>query len=91
MPDAFPVLLVTSRHLAGAENLASWRIEDLGADRYLMSVPEPASWFLDDRHTYNEWQGWMMGEPMSEILGEARDALGDMILTEERYHQIAPG
>lgn len=91
VPDAFPVLLVTSRHLAGAENLASWRIEDLGADRYLMSVPEPASWFLDDRHTYNEWQGWMMGEPMSEILGEARDALGDMILTEERYHQIAPG
>ncbi len=91
VPDAFPVLLVTSHHLAKAGDLAGWSLEDLGEDRYLLSVRDPASWFLDDSRTYTDWCLWMMAEPMAEILRVARAALGDMILTEERYNELTPG
>lgn len=91
VPDAFPVLLVTSQHLSNAGDLRNWRLEELGADRYLLSVHEPATWFLDDSHTYNEWRMRMLSGPMSEVVEQACRGLGNMILTEERYHELTPG
>ncbi len=67
VPDAHGLQLLTAEHLDRANDLNSWEITPVG-DRFLVSDPNPASWFAN-------------AQPDSATLERARRDFGAMIAT----------
>lgn len=66
--DAAGINLLTDRHLARASDLSGWDIEEVAADRFLVSARDLAPWFAG------------RAAP-GEVIDKARRDFGDMILS----------
>ncbi|QBX54997.1 hypothetical protein EXE58_05695 [Nocardioides seonyuensis] len=81
VPDAFGVQVLTDAHLARANDLSDWSIEEIAPGRHLVSARELDPWLVaPSPHPQAEH---MMGPPPAELVGKARSDFGDMILPSE--------
>jgi hypothetical protein len=76
VPDVCAEQILTSHHLALANNLRGWRVEEVAADRFLVTHPGPSLWFLP----FSRSLGGTRLDP--DVLARARADFGSMILTD---------
>jgi hypothetical protein len=74
VPDACVEQVLTGAHLDAARDLSRWQVEEVATERYVVTHPEPSSWFLPAPD----------GRPGTrvdpDVLDRARDDFGAMIL-----------
>jgi hypothetical protein len=71
--DAAGISLLTSKHLAHARNLSEWTIEEVAADRYLVTARDLAPWYAGQAADH-------------DTINRARHDFGDMVLTWDTIH-----
>lgn len=81
VPDACVEQVLTGKHLAAANDLSHWQVDEVAKDRYLVSHPHPSDWFLP---TPPDQRQWPDSNPETHVdpqtLTQAREDFGAMIL-----------
>lgn len=75
VPDSCAEQILTGEHLAVANRLRGWRVEEVATDRFLVTHPEPSGWF----RPFPSGLGGTRVDP--DLLARARAEFGSMILT----------
>jgi len=86
--DAFGIQLLTTSQLAKAHDLTNWTIEQVAADRYLVSAKNLEPWLVWDNLDDVRYERF----PDPDLRNQARNDFGDMILTHEirAAHPLQP-
>ncbi|WP_110180949.1 hypothetical protein [Nocardioides solisilvae] len=88
VPDAFGVQLLTSAHLERAHDLSRWRVEQVAAERYLVSAADLEPWVT--RQPREPHRPHDVAPRPFDVQEQARADFGAMILTPETINAHDP-
>lgn len=76
VPDACVEQVLTQKHLDAANNLSNWNVVEVAPGRFLVAHTQPSRWFLPAA------PGELGTRVDPEVLAQARQDFGSMVLTE---------